>query len=575
MNQVSQPHPWADRAVGMVLAAAVGDALGWPHERRDRTRHRPAEQETAQFVSWERIAGSRFRPFTEVIRAGDYSDDTQMIIAVGRALHTAGDEWLTWLQRVEWPFLPLYERGAGASVKRACKAWARGQPPWAGNDREVHQYFATGANGAAMRVAPHVIRHHGDASFDALALDVVRDAATTHGHPRALLGALVHAHALWLSMRQPAPLAYGWLIEALLDNISQWDKPFFKSLPDEWQHGAAQALKQPIDQLWLTTAGEVEEFLALARKELNGGAVSAPTTFLKSQGLTSTRSRGSGTLCAGAAAYLAARSAASPEHALASAARLQGADTDTLASMTSSLLGAALGQEWLGANGRNIQDRPLLTKIAQNLLARPASPRQRPPTAEQAHFALTEFTARLADAPPGSPLSVPYRRAARVEAQHDTRAGQWAGRWARLLTEDGQRLHLLHSVHRAADPPSQQPSPPEAQLLGTYLTVTDVARVRQLLQDVFGVRSDRYGQRWAAYGNLVLAEDAALGQLPVSPPPAQLRMTSEHPQDIWRLAQQYNLEGSADEARMNLLIHVDPWLTVTLTRRPTAAGPPS
>ncbi|MFD4415122.1 ADP-ribosylglycohydrolase family protein [Streptomyces sp. NPDC058476] len=575
MNREPQPHPWLDRAVGMVLAAAVGDALGWPYERQDRTRHLPADSGSSQFVAWERTAGSRFRPFTEVIEAGDYSDDTQMIIAVGRALLTAGNEWLTWLQRVEWPLLPSYERGAGASVKRACKAWAQGRPPWTVAASDVRKYFDTGANGAAMRIAPHVIRHHADARFDGLAVDVVRDAATTHGHPRALLGALVHAHALWLSMRQPAPLSYGWLVEALLDNAAQWQKPIFQILGDEWQNCASHALEQPLDRLWLATSREVEDLLALAHKELKGGAVSAPTVFLKSQGLTG-KARGSGTLCAVAAAYLAARSAASPDHALTSAARLEGADTDTLASMTASLLGAALGQEWLGANGRNVQDRALLVALAQDLLAPTTPPRLQPPSPEQARTALAEFSDQLADAVPGSVIPVPYQRTAQVEAHKDTRAGQWAARQVQLLTGDGQRLHLLHSVHRATPPQAKQPGPPGTQLQGAYLAVTDVQRVRQILDEVFGLHPDRYGQTWVAYGNLVIAEDASPAPTPASAPRAQLRLTSERPQEIWQRVQEHHLMGSVDERLTNFLVHVDPWLTVTLNlpgNRPASGRP--
>ncbi|WP_328842932.1 ADP-ribosylglycohydrolase family protein [Streptomyces sp. NBC_00258] len=565
MNREPQPHPRLDRAVGMVLAAAVGDALGWPYERRDRTRRLPADSGTNQFVAWERTAGSRFRPFTEVIGAGDYSDDTQMIIAVGRALLTAGDEWLTWLQRVEWPLLPFYERGAGASVKRACKAWTQERPPWTVGASDVRKYFDTGANGAAMRIAPHVIHHHADSRFDDLAVDVVRNAATTHGHPRALLGALVHAQALWLSMRQPTPLSYGWLIEALLDSTAQWQKPIFQALGEEWQNRASHALEQPLDRLWLATSREVEDLLTLAHKELKSGAVSAPTVFLKSQGLTG-KARGSGTLCAVAAAYLAARSAASPDHALTAAARLEGADTDTLASMTASLLGAALGQEWLGANGRNVQDRPLLVALAQDLLAPAIPPRLQPPSPEQARTALAEFTDQLAHAVPGSILPVPYQRTAHVEARQDTRAGQWAARQVQLLTDDGQRLHLLHSVHRATPPQTKQPDPPGTQLQGAYLAVTDIQRVRQVLDEIFGLRPDRYGQTWVAYGNLVIAEDTSSSHALASPPRAQLRLTSEHPQQIWQLVQEYDLPGSADDAHTHFLVHVDPWLTITLNR---------
>ncbi|MGX1886581.1 ADP-ribosylglycohydrolase family protein [Streptomyces sp. NPDC055287] len=571
MNRELQPHPWLDRAIGMMLAAAVGDALGWPHERRDRTRQLPTDSSTNQFVAWQRTAGSRFRPFAEVIGAGDYSDDTQMIIAVGRARLAAGDQWNAWLQRVEWPLFPFYERGAGASVKRACKAWAQGHPPWSASANEARKYFSTGANGAAMRVAPHVISRHTEARFDDLAVDVVRDAATTHGHPRALLGALVHAHALWLSMRQPTPLSYGWLIEALLDNSAQWRVPTFQALGDEWQGHASHSLDQPIERLWLDTCREVEDLLTLAHKDLKGGAVSAPVAFLKSQGLTG-KDRGSGTLCAVAAAYLATRSAASPDQALASAARLEGADTDTLASMTASLLGAALGQEWLGANGRNVQDRPLLVTLAQDLLAPAPEPHLPLPSPEQARAALTEFGEQLAGAAPGTTIHVPYRRPARVDTNKDIRSGQWAARQASLLTEDGQRLHLLHSVRRSTDPKSKQAVPPETQLQGAYLTVTDVSRVRQILKVVFGLRPDRFGQAWAAYGNLLIAEDDSTTQAQASVPRSQLRLTSERVQEIWQLVQENGLPGSTDDAHSHLLVHVDPLLTVTLSRpgsRPT------
>lgn len=565
VNRVAQPHPWADRAAGMMLAAAVGDALGWPHERRDRTRRtQSTEHDTRRFTSWERIAGNRFRPFTEVIGAGDYSDDTQMIIAVARSLTTAGAEWQAWLERVEWPFLLLYERGAGASVKRACKAWSRGRAPWEAGAGDVRRYFATGANGAAMRVAPHVIRHHADTSFERLASDVVRDAATTHGHPRALMGAMVHAHALWLSMRQPAPLSYGWLIEALLDDAAQWHAPIYQQLPNSWHRGAEEALGEPFEHLWQTTSREVVNLLASAQKELKGGAVSAPSAFLQAQGLTSVKTRGSGTLCAVASAYLAARSAASPQHALASAARLEGADTDTLASMAASLLGAALGQEWLGSLGHNVQDRSLLVDLSHALLEPPAEPSHRLPTATQARKTLASFSEELVSVSSGSNITVPYRRSGIIKSQEKSTAGEWEALQTCVLTNDGQRLHTLHSVHRAAREVSQVAAPPATRLLGTYLPVSDVLRVRHILESVFGLSADRYGNDWAAYGNLIVAEDSAPENTPTAAPRAQLRVACQDPEEVWQRAQKQHLPGAANRTRMYFSFDVDSWLTVTV-----------
>ena len=279
-------HPWRDRATGTLLAAAVGDALGWPYERRDRTRTLTETPSPGGFFAWDRFAGSRQQRITEHINAGDYSDDTQMTIAVARARLTAGKQWQAWLERVEWPFLLDYERGAGASVKAACRAWSRGHAPWDGPASAAARYFATGANGAAMRIAPHVLIHHQDLRFDELAVDVIRDAATTHGHPRALLGAVMHAYALWVSLREPAPLPYGWLIDTLLADAEQWQQPFWRMLPEAWQDRAASQFDTRFDRVWLKTTTEVEQLLTAAERELKEGAVSAPTVFLTKQGLT-------------------------------------------------------------------------------------------------------------------------------------------------------------------------------------------------------------------------------------------------------------------------------------------------
>jgi hypothetical protein len=424
-----------------------------------------------------------------------------------------------------------------------------------------------------MRIAPHVIHHHADADFSTLAKDVIQDAATTHGHPRALVGALVHAQALWLSMSQPAPLAYGWLVEALLDGAKEWQIPYWQHLPETWQSRAEVNFEQPTSKLWQATCREVEELLLLARKELKGGAVSAPTLFLDAQGLTG-KARGSGTLCAVAAAYLAARTAASPEQALMSAAHLKGADTDTLASMTGSLLGAALGQEWLGSNGRNVQDMPFLAKMAEDLLDPVMHKKMSPPSWGDVQQKLGRFNDQLAIAKPGSSLNLPDMRTALVEADYEVQAGQWMGRQTLLRTDDGQRLHLLHSVNRISSPLrtnldaselDRTGAAPSTHVLGSYLAVTDSLRVRRILEDVFSLRSDRYGQHWAAYGNIIISdgpEQAPLADM--GPPRVQLRLSSRQAQEIWRVAKSRNLPGQIIHPGRHYVIDVDPWLTVVL-----------
>lgn len=456
-----------DRAAGVLLGAAVGDAAGWPFERADRTQGRADADgpDGSWFVDWRRNAGNRFRPFMEDVAAGEYSDDTQMTIAVARARLRAGDAWADWLERVEWPFLPHYERGAGATVKRACRAWASGQAPWAVRKAdERRKYAASGANGVAMRVAPHVLAHHADEDFAALAQDVVVDGVLTHGHPRALLGALLQAYALWSGIRSQAPVAGAELVRSLADGAESWGRDWWERLGDAWRDAVEEDLDRPYGEAWAETRAEVTEQLARSSELLESGAEPVEETLV-AWGLTKRASNGSGTLCAVAAAHLAARVLPSdgvgqdagrgqgegPARAVLTAARLPGADTDTLASMTASLIGAHLGTGWLGKHAARVQDASLLEESASRLTdggAAAAGSGEPVPTFEQARAATAEFTAALATAAPGTRLALPDDRSARVTEAAEVRGGSWRAHRTRMTTEDGQSLVLLHGAQR-------------------------------------------------------------------------------------------------------------------------------
>ncbi|MEU9561715.1 ADP-ribosylglycohydrolase family protein [Streptomyces sp. NPDC048161] len=577
-------HPWTDRACGMLLGAAVGDAMGWPYERRDRTRSLPPlSQVSGRFFAWQRMAGSRFRPILEEIGPGEYSDDTQMLIAVARARLTAGDDWLTWLQRVEWPFLLEYERGAGASVKRACRAWEKHEAAWGTRADDQEKYFSAGANGAAMRIAPHVIVHH-KRSFGDLAADVVRDAATTHGHPRALLGALVHAYALWISLRQPAPLAYGWLVEATLDGLKDWQEPVWKGLDHHWRDAAAKGFPGDYQRAWDDAVQEVEDLLSSARSSLDSGALSAPSAFLEEHGLTRTRSRGSGTLCAVAAIYLAARSAAGPERGIGVPAHQEGADTDTLASMTASLLGAGLGQGWLGSSGRTVQDGALLIALAEKLL-RPVSATLPPPPRDEVDEARSRFLQELDGADTRAGLLLPDRRQARVVAGSTLTSGNWTARRTQLLTADGQNLFLIRGVQRVEtervqEAPSSEAAqaaehrpvrpPTQARLQGAYLPVVDISRVTEALT-ALGLTAPRRGNDWVSYENLVIRQ-APAGERASGFPAAQLRVAIPGVQAAWECLRAMEFEGAVQRDGSSFWARVDPYLIVAVNNAEPPVG---
>ena len=208
------------KAEGAFLALAAGDALGWPQEMRRSVRSNASGTSSPriEFQTWVRRTGGRYRPYEETIGAGEYSDDTQLTLAVARSRTNHGADWWKAFMRVELPRWTIYERGGGGATKRAAQAWLAGVPPWqSGKIDAVRRYFDAGGNGVAMRVLPHALFLAAQDDPAVLVHDVVRDGAATHGHPRALVGATACAYAAWSLARRNRTLGFGELLDLLID----------------------------------------------------------------------------------------------------------------------------------------------------------------------------------------------------------------------------------------------------------------------------------------------------------------------------------------------------------------------
>ncbi len=361
-DQVSQ-----DRAIGAMLGAAIGDALGWPQERLDLRLGQGSRQEKpaqVQFEQWQRRNGSRFRAFSETIKPGEYSDDTQLILAVGRSLLN-GKNWNSFFVRQELPLWSLYQRGGGRAVNRAAKIWQNKKTPWQASDAE--EYFKTGANGAAMRVLPHAIVKY--ASVGDMLTQVMLNSALTHGHPRAILGALLHAQAAFFMLRVEHPLKFGILVEYLIDTKSEWSemRDWGPSYP-VWLEAAQTRNKESYTEVWTKTIDEISDGLKLCQKNLSEGALASGREFLEKLNAFDKSVNGSGTIAALSAIYFASLYASDPTSGLLEPAFSYGADTDTIASMVGGLLGALLGTEWIKPEWRQVQDKAYIAKLTRNLI---------------------------------------------------------------------------------------------------------------------------------------------------------------------------------------------------------------
>lgn len=473
--EATQPRKFSvppEKTEGALLALAAGDALGWPQEfpRNVCSQSSSGSVRREEFAQWTRRSGGRFRPFEEVIRAGDYSDDTQLALAIARSRTNHGAAWWKALTRMELPLWLLYERGGGGATKRAANAWLDGHPPWRSDkEAKIRQYFEAGGNGVAMRVLPHALFLAEQEQPDALLHDAVLDGTATHGHPRALIGAMVYAYAAWWLVRKSTTLRFGELLDLLIDETLAWGKfPQSDRNGGTWLEAAQFATGSRYELIWDQTAQEMRELLEKAQQGLQEGALADDSAVLKDLGCFG-RTKGAGTSSAAAAAYLVARHAAQPVQGILRPAFEKGADTDTLAAMVGGLMGCLAGQEWLPAHWLKVQDAGYLRKIAfrlaqgpegaQDVPVEPARPTQSILTdlaANSVEIALgREYSAHAAALPDPKPIA----KSIAVKA------------WE-LQTSDGQTLYVtrVEQIARKAvpkKPVAAQPANDTAPAAGT------------------------------------------------------------------------------------------------------------
>ncbi len=515
------------RVEGAFTAFAAGDALGWPQEFIGR-KHRA--QPTAAFRDWERRSGGRFQPHTEIIRAGEYSDDTQLTLAVARSRLTAGASWLQHFTRNELPLWTLYERGGGGATKRAAGSWLRGVAPWKQpNVEAVTRYFEAGGNGVAMRVLPHAVFHAEADQPGALLKDVVADGAATHGHPRALVGAAAYAYAVWWLLRAQHTVGFGELLTVLLDTSSTWGTPVASTSKNGWLDAASNSVRE-YEKLWAGVVEEMRQFLDLSRKGLAQGVLADDDAVLDRLGAFS-REKGSGTVSAAAAIYLAARYATHPSQAVLRAAFALGSDTDTVAAMTGGLVGALGGADVLPPEWGAVQDGSYLRQIANKVAAR-AIPEVA--TAEPHAVTPKALEAIMDSLIRGHQGELDFGgvRHARVVDLYRVTPGTasiTAAGW-QLATSDGQTIYVTKigkrskeetaqaaALRRPSEPPAKQSSPRtedrlEARAGGVKLTVSNLAASIAFYEGL-GLVAAKRSSRFVSFGAISLVEEQTAVEL--------------------------------------------------------------
>jgi ADP-ribosylglycohydrolase/catechol 2,3-dioxygenase-like lactoylglutathione lyase family enzyme len=362
------PRALRDRAEVAMLAAACGDALGWPIEPRgNRVGGTARVKPEFAFMDWERREGGGYSPFQRRVPAGTYSDDTQLILAVARSL-SLGDDWWAHLTELELPLWTLYQLGGGGGVQRAARSWSMGRPPWA-QSREAAKYFSAGANGVVMRILPHALYGAQEETFAPIARRIVADGITTHGHPRALVGALAAGYGTWTALRWQGKVGYGDLIERCLRDHETWSElPDVADYAPDWRKHANRTGDESYLRSWSTTVDEMLHLLDQCREAIGRGPLARDHQVLESLGVFEKQGGGAGTRTAAAALYFASRYVARPPAGLLAAAFARRSDTDTIACATGALLGALTGEDWIGGLASELQDSTYMHELAANVV---------------------------------------------------------------------------------------------------------------------------------------------------------------------------------------------------------------
>ena len=367
---IATPDIERDRSIlHSSLWAASADALGWITELSHGEKgviQRTGSNHVAQPVSWKRVIGGRGGPRI-VIPAGTYSDDTQLRLAVSRAIRGDGTFDVEIFAKIELTVWPTYALGGGVGSKAAAANLARRGVNWFSNffDNTRTKYVTSGGNGASMRIQPHVWSSAGDS--DILVTDVFRNAIVTHGHPHGFCGAIFHALSLEHAIRMreiPSPEFWRAYLDRCLElsRIIDCEPQLASFWRSEWEKRAGESLPKALQKFH----DEGNRDIDLVQEITTGSPAERYKKALSKLGCLTSQYRGSGWKTALAALSLAYFFGDDEiEAGLITSANELESDTDTVGTMAGALLGATTNRKprW------PLQDCEYLASEAQRLSA--------------------------------------------------------------------------------------------------------------------------------------------------------------------------------------------------------------
>lgn len=358
-----------DRTVSSALWAAYGDILGFPTELVDESgvKRRIGQAESTYPLPWKRLVGGRTGVWVD-LEAGSYSDDTQLRLATCRSIRADGYFDVEAFAKIELPVWLSYCLGAGRGSKVGAAALSQRNANWFSNFFEQRDvvYTAGGGNGAAMRIQPHVWAAQDLGNPATYLPEVIQNSLCTHGHPRGIAGAVIHAVCLAHVLKNgevPPPVdwkIFGSFVTVATDYIENNADLSTFWLPT-WNSRTGSQFAEEMEKARMEWEADVIVCQQIIEKFGNR----AYREIVNALGGTSAAQRGSGiksALFSLTAAWL--YKDVGPNAALIRVANFLDSDTDTIATMAGALLGALCPQH---APSGPIMDVGYITSEASRL----------------------------------------------------------------------------------------------------------------------------------------------------------------------------------------------------------------
>lgn len=359
---------------GAIKLSAIGDALGWVTEFEKSSlslKQKFDIERIENFIPWEKKVGGRFWGHNEKIESGAYSDDTQLSLAVARSIRDNGKLDHEYFAEIELPAWLEYARGAGRTIKLSAKKIQRKSANWHNNFYSIKQkngrfnYIDSGANGAAMRILPIALVNTGN--HNQIYNDIFANSIVTHGHPRAIVGALLYGISVSkIILYRPEdfdPIQYltqlGNSIEEDL-SLDHVDNEKIKDWANKWSKQKGQNFRKAYNAV-------IEEVLEELRKVYFQLANNKYEDLLAELGCYAPETSGSGIGTVIAGIYLALKNDKKPKKAILEAVNSFKADTDSIAAFSGGLIGALHGQNIIPDNWKEVQDYDYLDKISESI----------------------------------------------------------------------------------------------------------------------------------------------------------------------------------------------------------------